>query len=103
MMDFIDLEGASGARYRFRVWPEGAPHQPMPGHYAVVRTGARELTVLLVGESVDLSTVRSELPKTDRSGATRIFTRLNVPKVIREAEHEDLAARYQTDVARKAA
>ena len=34
MRDFIDLQGASGASYRFRRRPEGAAHLPTAGNYA---------------------------------------------------------------------
>lgn len=91
-MDFIDIEGASGARYRFRAWPHGVPQ--LPGNYAYVRTDADRVSVLAVGEAIDLSQVRSDWPQAATQGATQVFTRLNVPKTIRHAEHEDLAARY---------
>lgn len=95
MMDFIDLEGASGAQYRFRVWQQGAPHLPMGGNYVYVREEPTGFTVLVVGESNDLSQARSEWPAAVRRGATHVFTRLNVSRAIRTAEHQDLAARHQ--------
>ncbi len=33
-MDFVDLIGASGRSYRFRVWP-GPAHPPIAGNYLV--------------------------------------------------------------------
>ena len=95
MKDFIDLEGASGAQYRFRLWPEGAPHLPTGGNYVYVREEPTGFTVLVVGETNDLSQAHSEWPAAVRRGATGVFTRLNVSRAIRNAEHQDLAARYQ--------
>jgi hypothetical protein len=92
--DFIDLEGVSGARYRFRLWPEGAAHIPTGGNFAFVRMDAAQFTVLSVGETNDLSTVRSAWSEARRLGATHVFTRLNVARAVRRAEHEDIAARY---------
>lgn len=92
-MEFIDIEGASGARYRFRLLPHGCPEERMPGNYALVRRDRERLTVLEVGECLDLSLVRSSGAQQQ---AAEMFTRLNVPKAIRVAEHEDLAARHGT-------
>jgi hypothetical protein len=39
MQDFIDLRGASGAAYRFRVWPDGASHLPIAGNYVFPKAG----------------------------------------------------------------
>ena len=94
MKDFIDLEGASGAKYRFRLWPEGAPHQPIAGNYVCVRADGEGFTVLKIGETLDLSQVRHELPKRTRDAMTHLYTRLNVARAVRCAEHEDLAARH---------
>ncbi|MBW8813373.1 MAG: hypothetical protein JF588_08090 [Caulobacterales bacterium] len=96
MRDFVDLQGASGARYRFRIWPDGAPHLPMGGNYVFVREDPVGFTVLEVGETNDLSKVQAERPKAAKRGATHVFTRLNVSRAIRTAEHNDLAAHYQT-------
>jgi hypothetical protein len=95
-MNFIEIEGASGAQYRFRLLPESTPHPPMPGNYAFVRRDRNRLTVMVVGETIDLSKVRADWPAAARQGATHIFTRLNVPRAVRTAEHQDMAARYAT-------
>jgi hypothetical protein len=95
--DFIDLQGASGASYRFRLWPEGRAHQPIAGNYVCVRAHPAApggYDVVHVGESTDLSQVRSELPKHLRGGGVGVYTRLNVARTLRTAEHEDLVAQY---------
>jgi hypothetical protein len=102
-MKFIEIEGASGARYRFRLLPESTPHPPMPGNYAFVRRDRDRLTVMVVGETIDLSKVRADWPTAEHRGATHIFTRLNVPRAVRTAEHEDMAARHDTSLIMHAA
>jgi hypothetical protein len=92
MNDFLDLTGASGAAYRFRIWPPGAPHLPMAGNYACVREERDGYSIVLLGESLDLSQVRDKLPKKARETTTHIYTRLNVARAIRCAEHDDLKA-----------
>lgn len=95
MNDFIDLKGASGASYRFRLWPEGAAHQPIAGNFALVKEDGDSFTIVGVGETLDLSQLRLELPKAATRNVTHIYTRLNVARAIRVAEHEDLTASYK--------
>ena len=97
MKEFIDLTGASGATYRFRLWAPGAPHQPIAGNYVCVRAESEDsdaYAIVLLGEVLDLSQVRDKLPKRVRETTTHIYTRLNVARAIRTAEHEDLMARH---------
>jgi hypothetical protein len=103
MQDFIDLEGVSGRHYRFRIWREGDLHLPMAGNYAYVREEPEGFTVLEVGESNDLSQARAGWAKAAGRGATHVFTRLNVSRAIRTAEHEDLQARYKAPPGRRRA
>lgn len=93
--DFIDLQGASGAAYRFRLWPAGADHQPIAGNYACVRVDGADFEVISVGETLDLSGVPDALSRKVREATTHIYTRLNVARATRCAEHEDLVARHQ--------
>jgi hypothetical protein len=95
MNDFIDLKGASGASYRFRLWAEGAAHQPIAGNFALVKEEAEGFSIVGVGETLDLSLLRADLPKAAMRSVTHIYTRLNVARAIRVAEHEDLTARYK--------
>lgn len=103
MKDFIDFQGASGASYRFRLWPEGAPHQPIAGNYVCVRASGDGFAVVSVGETLDLSGLRQALPKRVREATTHIYTRLNVARAVRTAEHEDLLARNGSAKARASA
>jgi hypothetical protein len=98
MQDFIDLTGASGTPYRFRIWPDGAAHLPIAGNYVVVGASAKGVAVLLVGATNDLTQARAERARVARRGATYLFTRLNVARAQRAAEHEDLVAAYPSAV-----
>ena len=95
MPDFIDLRGASGAEYRFRLWVDGAAHPPVAGNYVVLTEGeAGGLTILLFGVTTDLSSARREGAKVEGLGPTEVFTRRNVARALRTAEHLDLAGAY---------
>jgi hypothetical protein len=95
MKDFLDLKGASGAEYRFRVWAEGAAHLPVAGNYVFLKEEPEGFKVLFVGATNDLSRARNDWPKVAKRGATHVFTRLNVSRAVRLAEHEDLVAGYK--------
>lgn len=95
MTDFIDLQGVSGASYRFRVWPEGLPHPRIGGNYLYVRRDSGSLTVFRIGETDDLSQARAGWPNARRKGATHVYTRLNVSEQVRVAEHRDLASSHR--------
>jgi hypothetical protein len=96
MKDIIDLHGASGTKYRFRLWPPGAGHLPMGGNYAFVRETPGGGFVMLAAAAIDdLSLTRSMHGAAATAlGATHLFTRLNVSRAIRTAEAEDIAAYY---------
>ncbi|MGA0605467.1 hypothetical protein ACO2Q0_05640 [Phenylobacterium sp. VNQ135] len=93
MKPFLDLTGASGAAYRFRLLPAGQRHVPIAGNYALVRPRGEGVRVVAVAATDDLSRAAEELSPQARRGV-HIYTRLNVARATREAEHADLAARY---------
>lgn len=98
MRDIIDLRGASGATYRFRLWAVGASHLPTAGNYAFVREQAPGFTVLTAGAIDDLSQTRVTYgAAAGKVGATHLFTRLNVARAVRMSEAEDIAAFYGLD------
>ena len=100
MKAFVDLPGASGAQYRFRLWPEGAAHPPIAGNYACLQFEGEAYAVLAVGETLDLSRLGSELPKRLREAKPVIYTRLNVAREVRQAEHHDITAGVKGSKAR---
>jgi hypothetical protein len=89
-MEFIDIRGASGNTYRFRRWPDRGTHPPMAGNYVLVSRGGR--SVVAVGALEDLSQARSVLG--ERAKGCELFTRLNIARRAREAEHEDMALEH---------
>ena len=95
MQEFIDLQGASGASYRFRRRLEGASHLPSAGNYVLVQETSTGFKVLTVGAVLDLSLLRP--PAQPRAGrkAKHLFTRLNIVRAVRKLEHEDLVASYR--------
>jgi len=91
-MDFIDVPGASGVAYRFRLWPRGERPPPMAGNYIVARQTREAVEVMLVGVASDLSRVNAEELRT--APDVHLFTRLNFARTIRTAEHADIVARH---------
>lgn len=87
MTDFIDLPGASGATYRFRI----SPLSPAAGNFAVVRRGKGGLQIFGVGVAADLSRIR-DVAADVGDGTGELFTRLNIKRELRDAEHADLMA-----------
>ena len=90
MNDFIDLTGASGATYRFRRRAVAGDHLPIAGNFALVTLVDGKVTVTTLGKSNDLSRL---IAPTEPPEA-QVYTRLNVARAIRTAEHDDLAAAY---------
>ena len=96
MREFVDLRGASGSLYRFRLWPEGGAHPPIAGNYIVLREEASELKVLLAAVTADLSQAAAEARKAlAKDSQARLYTRLNVARAVRNAEHEDIVEAYK--------
>ena len=88
MNDFIDLTGASGATYRFRRRAVAGDHLPIAGNFALVTIVDGKVTVTTLGKSNDLS----RLVAPTEPPEAQVYTRLNVARAIRTAEHDDLAA-----------
>lgn len=95
-MDAIfDIKGTSGASYRFRqcAGREALPH--IGGNYAFVRQDPDGPVLVGHGMSEDLT---HAVPEWDhavkRDRATHLFTRLNVSRATRRAEHDDIAASH---------
>lgn len=96
MREFVDLRGASGSLYRFRLWPEGGAHPPIAGNYIVLREEASDLKVLLAAVTADLSQAAVEARKAlAKDSQARLYTRLNVARAVRNAEHEDIVEAYK--------
>jgi hypothetical protein len=89
-MDFIDLKGASGAAYRFRRCAPGAHHPPIAGNFAWVRRTGSSCELLVLGVANNLSNIALQQERQGPEGGRDLFTRLNVNRGTRQAEHADL-------------
>ena len=96
MREFVDLRGVSGNLYRFRLWPEGGAHPPIAGNYIVLREEASDLKILAAAVTGDLSQAANEGRKAlAKDPGARLYTRLNVARAVRNAEHEDIVEAYK--------
>jgi hypothetical protein len=92
MTDFVDLQGASGAQYRFRR-AHLAELPAMAGNAIVAAGSPSKLKVLFCGATRSLAGAAPKIGErlAGRRGA-RLYVRLNVARTTREAEHADLVA-----------
>jgi len=88
----IDLRGASGAVYRYRVDNPARPADAAGGLFVYVRRTDDALEVLYAGETDSLA--RAEFEQWPRAvaeyGATHLMTRLHVSSAARSQELDDL-------------
>jgi len=71
----------------------------MAGNYIVLREDASGPKVLLAGITSDLSQAANECRKTlVKDPEARLFTRLNVARAVRTAEHEDIVSEHKPAV-----
>lgn len=89
---FIELVGASGAAYRFRAWPD-ADQTAMAGNFVVAEPAGDGIKVLLAGVTNDLSTASAHARNAGLADKP-LFVRLNVARLTRHHEHEDILAKY---------
>lgn len=88
----IDLRGASGAVYRYRLSNPVRPNVAGGGNYVFVRDCDGEPHVVYAGETDSFITGGFERweEAVNRHGATHVFTRLNVSGATRCQELDDL-------------
>lgn len=104
MQTFVDLQGASGASYRFRLAPGGEVSSPIAGNYAYIREEPEGFTVLSVAATNDLSSAIAEWKRAvAKYGEMHLYTRLNVSAAVREAEQQDIAIHYKPRLTRQKA
>ncbi len=96
MHDFLELVGASGARYRYAA---AVGHlSPAGGNFAIVQAhddGSWDL--LRLGETHSLATeaiIECGKAATEHGSAVRLFVRLNISNRTRNEELTDLQAAY---------
>lgn len=93
MKPFIDLIGASGAVYRFRLVEDPVSLPATGGNFAYVRATAKTEEVVGCGVARSLARAQASWPMAvEQHKANGIYVRLNVARIQREAEHDDLVA-----------
>jgi hypothetical protein len=91
-MQILDVEGRSGAAYRFRLAASGAELPAHAGNFVLVDGAARPATVLVCGTCrslLELSRSWTDLT----TGGGQVYVRLNVNRAARLAEYDDMAPR----------
>lgn len=94
MNEFVDMAGASGSTYRFKLVPKGATPMRIAGNYAVLRPKGERWALVHLGVTSDLSRVREDCPPLPGRGPFHVYVRLNVARTAREDEHADLLAAH---------
>ncbi|MBU4435203.1 MAG: hypothetical protein PSX79_00090 [bacterium] len=90
MKPYIELKGASGAVYRYKLAEDADPRTTIAGNFVYVDAGG---VVLFAGEANNLIGANARWPEAvTRHGATYLYTRLNVSGASRAEEHGDLVA-----------
>lgn len=92
MTEFVDLQGASGARYRFRR-ADLAALPAMAGNLVVASGAPGRLKVRFCGAARSLAQAAPAIAQAlSAHRGARLYIRLNVARTTREAEHADLVA-----------
>ncbi len=96
METFVDLQGASGATYRYRLAPDGEVTSRIAGNYALVREEPDGFAVVSTEATSDLSSATDAWRRAAaKHSALYLYTRLNVSAAVRETEQLDIAAYYK--------
>lgn len=97
MTNFVDLQGASGARYRFhRATVAELP--AMSGNVVVASGAAARVKVRFCGTARSLAQAASAIgQRLSAHRGANLYIRLNVSRATREAEHADLIAGVSPD------
>lgn len=96
MRDHLDLQGASGATYRFRLiaGPDQLP--ATSGNFVYVRWLGAAPQVLYCGVVDSLSAAFGSWDEAARTyGASSVYIRLNVARSVRDEEYADLVENYR--------
>jgi hypothetical protein len=90
-MQVVDVQGRSGATYRFRHAPSSAELPAHAGNFILVEPSAGRPKVLACGTRGSLIELAGPWGDLTAGGA-EIYIRLNVSRATRQAEHDDLVA-----------
>lgn len=90
MKPYIELKGASGAVYRYKLAEDADPRTTIAGNFVYVDAKG---VVLFAGEANNLVGANARWSDAvTRHGATALYTRLNVSGASRAEEHADVIA-----------
>jgi hypothetical protein len=93
MDEFIDVEGASGARYRFRRTPE---LPTSAGNFVFVRRDGEGARIAGCGSANSLVEVVRLWPRAvEQEQADGLYVYLNVARRTRNEVHKDIAEKHQ--------
>ena len=99
MQDHLDLPGASGATYRFRLIEDPAQLPSTAGNFVYVRWRATTPQVMCCGAVGSLLDARQQWDAAVRShSAQGLYIRLNVARSTRGEEHLDLVSRWRPPI-----
>jgi hypothetical protein len=92
----LDLQGASGATYRFRLMDRAEQLPTVGGNFVYVSWREERPQVLFCGAANSLSAATNYWDEAVRvHGAQSLYIRLNVARAAREVEHTDLVDRLR--------
>jgi len=95
-MDFIDVEGASGASYRFRLVREPADLPATAGTFVFVRRAAGGPEVVACGTANSLMEVGKLWPRAvEQLQAESLYIYLSVARRLRTDVHQDIAEKHR--------
>jgi hypothetical protein len=99
LTDHLDIQGASGTRYRFRRVQNPSTLPAEGGNFLYVKEGAEGVVVIGSGASETLHQAHDLWKQAvERHGAEAIYVRLNIGRAQRLREHEDIAAENGPDM-----
>jgi len=92
---FIDIAGASGATYRFRLVPAPDRLAASAGNFAFLRAAPDHEALVCIGTALSLSDAANAWKvAVDRHQANAIYVRLNIARDVRLYEHRDISERH---------
>jgi len=103
VQDHLDLQGASGATYRFRLIPEPGQLPATSGNFAYVRWRGATPQVFCLGAVNNLGSAGRDWDEAVRAhGASGLYVRLNVARAVRDEEHADLFEKHRPPMVSRA-
>lgn len=92
MSDYIDVQGASGKLYRFRLAPNARPVSAMSGNFAYALESKDGRELLFIGETENLmdGALSRWAEAVRQHKATHLYVRLNISASVRQEELLDM-------------